>query len=92
MDGARERGEEGSVRRREGATERGRGAREERERKGDREGGKLQGTYPREDSDQYTAHKTTHDAALAIATLVLQIQNGKQVYKLSIVLFDRRMT
>ena len=30
----------------EGATERGRGEREERGRKGDMEGGKLQGRYP----------------------------------------------
>ena len=28
---------------------------------------------------QYTAHKTTHNATLAIATLVLQIQNCKRV-------------
>ena len=69
--------------------------------KGDREGGKLQGRYPKEDTCQYqyTAHKTTHNAALAIATLVLQIQNCKRVYKLcivmrrnDIVLFDRWMT
>ena len=66
MDGANERGEGGSERRREGATERGRGAREERGRKGDREGGKLQGRYPEEDTAQYTAHKTTHNAALPI--------------------------
>ena len=47
MDGARGRGEGGSERRREGATERGRGAiREDRRMKGDREGGKLQGRYP----------------------------------------------
>ena len=31
-------------------------------------------------SIQYTAHKTTHNAALAITTLVLQIQNCKRVY------------
>ena len=44
MDGARGRGDGGSERRREGATEGGRGAiREDRRRKGDREGGKLQG-------------------------------------------------
>ena len=77
MDGARERGEGGSEQRREGATERG--AREECGRKGYREGGKLQGRYPEEDTGQYTAHKTTHSATLAIATLVLQIQNCKRV-------------
>ena len=58
-------------------------------------GGKLQGRYP-EDTGQYTAYKTTHNAALAIATLVLQMQNCKRVYKLCIVmrrnvLFDRWM-
>ena len=46
---------------------------------------------------EYTAHKTTHNTALAIATLVLQIQNCERVYKLCIVmcrnvLFDRWMT
>ena len=47
---------------------------------------------------QYTAHKTTHNAALAIASLLLQIQNYcKRVYKLCIVmcrnvLFYRWMT
>ena len=64
-----------------------------------REGGKLQGRYPEEDTDQYTVHisKTTHNAALVMATLLLQIQNCKRVYKLCIVmrryvLFDRWMT
>ena len=38
---------------REGATERGRGAREERGRKGDRNGGKLQSRYHEEYTDQY---------------------------------------
>ena len=47
MDGARGIGEGGSERRRERATERGRRAiREDRRRKRDREGGKLQGRYP----------------------------------------------
>ena len=55
MDGARERGEEGSERRRDpGATERGSGAREERGRKGYMEGGKLQGRYPDTGTGQYT--------------------------------------
>ena len=79
MDGARERGEGGSERRREGATARRRVAREESGRKGDRAGGKLQGRYHEEDTDQYSAHKTTHNAALAIATLVLQIQDCEPV-------------
>ena len=77
--------------RREGATDRGRGA---------RDGRKLQGRYPEEDTDQYmqyTAHKTAHNTARAIATLVLQKQNCKRIYKLCIamrrnVLFDRWMT
>ena len=48
-------------------------------------------------SIQHTVHKTTHNAALAIETLVLQINNDERVYKLSIamhrnVLFDRWMT
>ena len=49
MDGARERGEGGCT----GARER---YREERGRKGDREGGKLQGMYPDEDTGQYTVY------------------------------------
>ena len=62
----------------------------------DGEGGKRQGRCPEEDTGQYTAHKITHNAALAIATLVLQISNCKRVYKLCIVmrrnvLFDRWM-
>ena len=56
-------------------------------------GGKLQGRYPG-DIGQYTAYTTTHNAALVIATLALQMQNCKRVYKLCIVmrsnvLFDR---
>ena len=48
-------------------------------------------------SIKYTAHITTHKAALACDTLVLQIKNGEWVYKLCIlmrrnVLFDRWMT
>ena len=49
-----ERGEGGSEWRKEGATKRGRGEREERGRKGDSEGG-LQGRYPEEDTGQYPA-------------------------------------
>ena len=63
-------------------------------REGNFKGGALRRTLA---SIQYTAHKTTHNAALDIATLVLQIQNCKRVYKLCIVmrrnvLFDRWMT
>ena len=40
---------------------------------GDREGGKLQGMYPDDGTGQYkyTLLKPTHNAALAIETLVL---------------------
>ena len=89
MDGERERGEGG---RREQRSEG-----EEQRSVGGREGGKLQGRYPEEDNGQYTAHKTMHNTAFAIVTLILQIQNCKRVYKLCIVmrrnvLFDRWMT
>ena len=50
VDGSKEIGEGGSEWRKEGATERGRGEREERARKGDREGGKQQWRYPEEDT------------------------------------------
>ena len=43
--------------------------------KGYRERGKLQERYSEEDTGQYTAHKT-HNAALALETLVLQIKIG----------------
>ena len=79
MDGARERGGEGAS----GVGREQRSEGEEQCRKGDREG-KLQGRYLDDDIGQYTAHKTTPNAALAIATLVLQIQNCKRVYKLCI--------
>ena len=49
-----DRGEGGSGRRKEGATERWRGEREGHGRKGDREGGKLQWKHPEEDTGQYT--------------------------------------
>ena len=56
----------------------GRGAiREDRRRKGDREGGKLQGRYP--GGHWPTVHKTTHNAALALETLVLKIENSEPV-------------
>ena len=84
MDGAKERwGREdasgGRSEQRSEGEEKGRSV-------GGREGGKLQGRYPEEDTGQYTvysrerAHKTTHNAALAIATLVLRY------YKLCIVM------
>ena len=88
MGGARERRGGGW----KGATERNIGARDGRGRKGDREGVPWGGPWP-----VYSAHNNTH-ATLAIATLVLQIQNNcKRVYKLCIVmrrnvLFDRWMT
>ena len=50
----------------------------ERGRKGDREGGKLQGRYPEEDTGQYTVY-SAQNTAFAIASLVLQkykIVNG----------------
>ena len=57
---------------------------EERWRKIDREGGRegnFKGDIMRRTlaSIHYTAHKTTNNAALAIATWVLQIQNCKRV-------------
>ena len=62
---------------------------------GNFKGGTLRRTLV---SIQYTAHKTTNNAALAPETLVLQIKkNSEWVYKLCavmhrIVLFDRWMT
>ena len=47
---------------------------EDQGKKGDREGGKRQGMYPDEDTDQYTGHKTTHNATLALETLVLEMK------------------
>ena len=55
------------------------GAREERGRKGAREGWKLQGRYPEEDTVQYTVHKTTHNMARALDILVLQMKNSERV-------------
>ena len=61
----------------EGATERGRREREERGRKGDKEGVNFKGGTRRRTlaSIHYTAvsAQTTHNAALAIATLVLRV-------------------
>ena len=73
MDGAKERGQGGSERREEGATERGRGEREERGRKGDREGGKLQGRYPDEDTDQYILHSRERTKQHTIRPLPLRL-------------------
>ena len=54
--------------------------------KGYRERGKLQERYSEEDTGQYTAHKT-HNAALALETLVLQMKIGNgNKYKLCIVM------
>ena len=58
---------------------------------GNIKGGTLRFTL----SIQYTAHKTTLNAALALETLVLKIKNGERVYKFCIVLyvlFDRWIT
>ena len=56
---------------------------EDRRRKGDREGGKLQGRYPGGHwsiyNIQITVHKTTHNAALALETLVLKIKHSEPV-------------
>ena len=50
--------------------------REDRRRKGDREGGKLQWRYPGGHWPiYYTVHKTTHNGALALKTLVGPITN-----------------
>ena len=45
-------------------------------REGNFKGGTLRRTLV---CIQYTPHKTTHNAALAIATLILQIKNCKRV-------------
>ena len=47
-----------------------------------REGGKLHRRYPDEGTGQCTVcsiHKPSHNAALALETLVLQIKNSEQV-------------
>ena len=71
-----ERGEEGRVEASGGEMEQRREVdeqlREDRGRKGDREGGKLQGRYHGGHWPiYYTVHKTTHNAALALEPLVL---------------------
>ena len=78
-DAARKRGgrkrteEEGSE---EGREQQSKG--EERGREGNFKGGTLRRTLA---SIQYTAHKTTHNAALALDTLVLQLKmlNGYNI-------------
>ena len=79
----REQQSEGDERGREGGREgRREGGREERGREGGaREGGKCQGRYPEEDNGQYTVHKTTHNTALALETLVFQLKmlNGYNI-------------
>ena len=74
MDGASERGEEGNERRREGAG-RSVGGREIG-REGNFKGCTLMRTLA---NIQYTLHKTTHSAALALETLVLKMKNSEQV-------------
>ena len=61
----------------------GEGREKGREEDQRREGGELQEMYPEEDTDQYTVHETTHNAALALDTLVLQII---RVYKLLVLI------
>ena len=75
-DGAREREEGGSERRREGA--RKGGSKEGYSREGNFKEGTLRRTLA---SIQYTAHKTTHNAALALETLLFQIKtlNGYNI-------------
>ena len=87
MDGARERGEGGS--------ERSNGAKERSV--GGREGGKLQGRYPEEDTGQYTAHKTRPNVVPYHCDFGITNTKLQRVYKLCIVmcrnvLFDRWMT
>ena len=73
---------------RDGARKGGSNGKDQRRNKGGREGvregGKLQGMYPEEGTGQYTVYsaQTTHNAALALETLVLQMQNSERVYKL----------
>ena len=76
MDGARGRGrQEASGGEREQRREVEEKLREDRRRKGDREGGKLQGRYPGGHWPiYYTVPKTTHNAALALETLLFQIR------------------
>ena len=61
--------------------------REERGRKGDREGNFKGCTMMRTLANtQYTLLKTTHNAALALETLVLGMKNSEHVYYLNSVL------
>ena len=73
VDGARGRGwEEASGGEREHRREVEEQLREDRRRKGDREGGKRQWKYP---GGHWPVHITTHNAALALETLVWPITN-----------------
>ena len=82
MDGAWGRGEGGSERRREGATEGGRGAIKggpsEKGRQGGRETSR-EVSWRTLANIQYTVHKTTHNAALALETLVFKIKHSEPV-------------
>ena len=53
--------------------ERGRGEREERGRRGDREGGKLQGRYPEKDTGQYTVYSRESTKQHTTAALFLML-------------------
>ena len=76
---------------REGATE---GAREEQGMEGGRKGQGRKGNFKEGTlgrtlaSIQHTGHKTTHNLALALETLVLQTKNGERVI-IIIVLYYR---
>ena len=65
----------GREQQREGGREGGR----EQGREGNSKGGTMSRTLA---SIQHTAHKITHNAALAFETLILQIKSGEQIYKL----------
>ena len=91
MGGAKERGQGVSERMEEGAMERGRGEREERGRKGDREGGKLQGKFPEEDTGQYTVYSRERTKQHTKRPLLLRLWYYGFVMHCN-VLFDRWMT
>ena len=46
---------------------------------GTREARKRQGMYPEEGTGQFTLHTPSHNAALALETLVLQMKNSEHV-------------
>ena len=64
----------GSKRAEEGGSN---GVREERGRKGDREGGKLQGRYPEEDTGQYTVYSAQNNTQRGPCHFEFGITNTK---------------